>query len=69
MQFAHQMHIVDYDGLLRLARTIKNSPLKRGQLPFLDKQTTTLVLRFTKTLTNKIEGFIFQFRRKPQRYP
>jgi hypothetical protein len=28
-----------------------------------------LVLRFTKTLTNKIEGFIFQFRRKPQRYP
>jgi hypothetical protein len=32
-------------------------------------QTTALVLRLTKTLTNKIEGFIFQFRRKPQRYP
>jgi predicted nucleotidyltransferase len=28
-----------------------------------------LVLRFTKTLTNKIDGFIFQFRLKPQRYP
>jgi hypothetical protein len=32
--------IVDYDGLLRLARTIKNSTLKRVQLPFLG-------LRFT----------------------
>jgi hypothetical protein len=31
--------------------------------------TGSLVLRFTKTLTNKIEGLIFQFRRKPQRYP
>jgi hypothetical protein len=27
--------IVDYAGLLRLARTIKNSTLKRVQLPFL----------------------------------
>jgi hypothetical protein len=27
--------IVDYDGLLRLARTIKNSTLERVQLPFL----------------------------------
>jgi hypothetical protein len=30
--------IVDHDGLFRLARTIKNSPLKRGQLPLLAKQ-------------------------------
>jgi hypothetical protein len=27
--------IVDYDGLSRLARTIKNSTLERVQLPFL----------------------------------
>jgi hypothetical protein len=33
------------------------------------RPNSALVLRFTKTLTNKIDGFIFQFRRKPQRYP
>jgi SRSO17 transposase len=42
------------------------APLKRKSV---EPMAAQLVLRFTKTLTNKIDGFIFQFRRKPQRYP
>jgi hypothetical protein len=36
---------------------------------YVEAVVKVLVRRFTQTLTNKIEGFIFQFRRKPQRYP